>query len=385
MKWTRKGRQFDEIFAAAGGPATRFYIWGAGVMGASFCDMFREELKLLGYIDSNPQKQGTVQNGLSVFSPQVLENKAPNVKIVVATGWITEVFGELERMGYRRNIDFFDAPTFTSAYMYGKYGKVYVQQVNVLTTERCTLKCEKCMAFIPYVAEPKHLSMEAFQKSLSLYFRWVDKVGVFGFGGGDAMLNPRLKEMISYLGETYYPERITDIELYTNAVLLPDGELLALLKKYHVIVRFTDYGAEVKTQKTRQMLNLLEENGIRKEYVKFERWYDIGFDRGFSAPVRETGVEEFFDRCGTICRSLAGDKLWFCNVNRSAVCADRCAPDANDYFDLSDYSEERKAAFIEFNSGYTDLGYLTFCRFCDGNQNVNHKFVVPGRQLGGVR
>lgn len=40
-------------------------------------------------------------------------------------------------------------------------------------------------------------------------------------------------------------KKIQDIEIYTNAIIMPSEELICLFKKYNVIVRFSDYSKTI--------------------------------------------------------------------------------------------------------------------------------------------
>lgn len=59
------------------------YIWGSGKYGdmAYFC--YRDECNILGYIDSMPEKCGKLKNGILIYAPDILKNKAATVVIAV--------------------------------------------------------------------------------------------------------------------------------------------------------------------------------------------------------------------------------------------------------------------------------------------------------------
>ncbi len=59
------------------------YIWGAGTWGELAYCYYKEESKVLGYIDSAPEKWGTLKNGIEVYPPKVLREKEVMVVIAV--------------------------------------------------------------------------------------------------------------------------------------------------------------------------------------------------------------------------------------------------------------------------------------------------------------
>lgn len=59
------------------------YIWGAGKYGDMAFIYYRDDCNILGYIDSMPEKCGTIKNGIPIYAPDVLENKTVTVVIAV--------------------------------------------------------------------------------------------------------------------------------------------------------------------------------------------------------------------------------------------------------------------------------------------------------------
>lgn len=59
------------------------YIWGAGKYGDMAYIYYKDDCNILGYIDSMPEKCGTLKNGISIYAPDILKNKAVAVVIAV--------------------------------------------------------------------------------------------------------------------------------------------------------------------------------------------------------------------------------------------------------------------------------------------------------------
>jgi hypothetical protein len=53
----------------------------------------------------------------------------------------------------------------------------------------------------------------------------------------------------------------------------------------------------------------------------------------------------------------------------------------NDYFDLRNITSENKKELVEFRMGYTENGYVDFCRRCAGWCTINKKPVPVAKQL----
>lgn len=387
MIWSNKGKEYDAIAQNICAKDAKYYIWGAGTFGQSFYDMFQEKINIIGFIDSDVNKQGIIKlkrnKMLNVYSPDFFEYDQ-DAKIIVGTGWISEVYAKLNSKGFELGTDYFHANDFMAVYMLYRENKVHVISANIILTTRCTLKCEKCMALMPYVKNPKHYSFEEIQNELDTYFQWVDYLGVLGLGGGDVLLHPQFDEILEWVCNKYVGSKIQDVEIYTNAIIMPKRRILDLCKKYDVIVRFSDYSKQPDVkQNIEQFVQLLEGEGIRYDRCVWDTWYDIGFPQETNGLIGEKSLMEHYDKCITkLCSIICNKKLYFCSVHASAVVAGYCEENENDYFELDNYTPTRRKEFIEFNTGYCSRGYLTYCQKCNGYQNINGKFVPVAKQLG---
>jgi hypothetical protein len=292
MKWSNKGHEFDSLAEKLLRLAEtkRFYIWGAGYYGDIILKTLSKEIRILGYIDSNPKKQNTYMNGLLIFSPSVLRDEnMDDVCILVSSGWTKDIFGELGKHGFRKNENCFHIDDFIAIYMLYKYDKVFLSNINMIVTEKCTLRCEKCLDMYPYLSDPRHFTLDHIRKECEIFFKPVDFVSSIMVTGGDVMCNPECGNIIKYLGDVYLDKSIGAIELHTNAIIMPDEDFLGTLKKYNCYVRFTDYGISVKKQKIGQMIESLETNGIRYDLVRFEYWCDMGYPQETNGIMRGGG------------------------------------------------------------------------------------------------
>lgn len=384
MKWNNKGKEYEKTIPHVINDNLDVYIWGAGTFGKSFYDLFKDRIHIKGYIDSDSKKQSS-NTSVKIYSPDFFYQNLmkENTKVIVASGWITEIYGQLKIWGMKENENFFHANEFTSLYMLYKENKIYAISLNIPVTTYCTLCCEKCMALIPYVKKRENRKIEELKEELQAYFQWVDNLTILGLGGGDVLVHPQFAQILTWIGEQYYGKKIQDIEIYTNAIIMPSEELIRLFKKYNVIVRFSDYSKAIPgRQKIEELIDVLEKKGIRYERCVWDTWYDIGFPQQTNGLTTEQEYIKHYDKCITkLCAVEYRKKLYFCSVHASAVVAGYCTEEQEDCFDLTQYSEERKSEFIEFNVGYCDKGYLSYCKRCNGYQNVNDKWVPVAEQL----
>ncbi len=378
--WLNTGHEFDTIFEQICRENNKFIIFGAGTFGKAFYEEFRNEINIIGFVDSNKAKQGTMAYDLPVFSPEIL-HPGKYDKVLVSTGWTSEVFDYLERKGYVKNKDFFHIDEFMTIYKMYMNNKLYVSNLNVNITEYCSLKCKKCSALNPYIKNKKHYSLNEIENMLDIYFRWIDEVSILGLVGGDAMMHPQFNEILQFVGETYYSKQVHHIEVYSNAVIIPNKQSLELLKKYNAIYRFTDYGeASNGKQKPLEIISILKKNNVKFDHAKFDMWSDCGYPQKSNGIPLEN-LHSFYKACDRrSCQGLLGTKLFYCGMAIGAYRAGYCELMATDYFELNQQKIDKKE-LMEFMLGFNKRGYLEYCKKCNGGPNINKNYVLPGEQL----
>lgn len=95
-----------------------------------------------------------------------------------------------------------------------------------------------------------------------------------------------------------------------------------------------------------------------------EQWLDMGFPNNLPEEKTEEQLRKHFQKCAMFCRQFSNGKYYFCCSNFAAVKAGMFPDDENNYFDFR--QEVSKKKLLEFELGYSRLGYTTFCNVCRG-------------------
>lgn len=381
MIWKNAGHEFDDIAIKICNNKSDYIIWGAGTFGEAFYKEFSDDIRITAFVDSNVKKQGKKFCGLPVYDTEYIKQNREKI-VLVSTGRTQEVFPKLIELGFKKGEDFFHIDEFITLYRMYQEDKLYVSNLNINITDYCSLRCEKCSALNPYLKKKCHLSIAEIQSMLDTYFRWVDHVSILGIVGGDAMVHPQFEEIVEMIGKRYYKKQVGNLEVYSNAVIIPSEHCLELLNKYDVIYRFSDYGEETRDkQKCEQIVDILRENGIRYDWAKFEQWSDCGYPQESNGIKEEEMLSRFYDSCDRrSCQGLINTKLFYCGMAIGAEKADYCAADKNDYFELDQQVVDKKI-LMEFMLGYNARGYIEYCKKCNGGPNINKYHVRPGVQI----
>ena len=132
----------------------------------------------------------------------------------------------------------------------------HLQNTAFAITERCTLKCKLCIAFIPYHVNPRDLTIDEISTILERYFSIVSSVDYFCLTGGEPLMHPDLLTIFNML-LPYYSQINKATDITTNGTLDFKEEVIQFLKKHKERVRviISDYGkvspkAGILTEKT---------------------------------------------------------------------------------------------------------------------------------------
>ena len=387
MKWTNKGHELDEyanevirLFDERKG---KVYLFGAGLIGGDTEAILERYQCFGGYIDNNEKKQAEGVNGHKVLSlKQYTEEGTKGIIVITADRKnIPAIEGQLTKEGYVKGMDFFSQKEFMHKFfpvlsLY-RFGLLYVDLVQICLTERCTLKCRDCAhGCFAVGADCEDLSLEMAMKSADSFFGKVDVAREFVLIGGEPLLYKELAEIIGYIGKKYR-RKMSIYSIVTNGTIIPGQDVLDMCREYNVLIRISDYSETLKWIEERQkrLIEKLEENGIF--YIleeKSSQWMDYGFQT-FNRDGGERDLIKGFDECQTTYREIRGSKYYYCVMARTVSENLKFGVGQSDYLDFDGLGNNPKKIIMEFESGYSEKGYLDMCRYCRGAAAEN--FVIP--------
>lgn len=413
MKWTNKGHQLEDIGEKIK-DKKKIFIYGAGENGRyvferlKFLNCIQEIGKKTGggggFIDADEVKQKYGYLGCRVYSlEEVLREKKEEILIIIAVSKLnkTNVVKKLITNGFAEGEHFLYFDEFIDVYLpiYAAYrfGKVFYKGVCLIPTRKCTLNCQHCLNFIPYVKEPTEDDIEDVKEELDRLFSCIDCLGILSISGGEIFLYSQYKELFRYIGERFRNQIVT-LSITTSASIVPDDETYRLFAKYGFTVHVSDYRQALPgiEKNYRKFVEKLKEYQV--EYVLFENheWLDLNVFREEDMFLTEHQRIEHFDACGIPWSYYRDSKLWQCNWAGFAVMSgvkDGCE---TDYYDLRNctaesidkdgrkkfvFYQEKHKELMEFGFGYSELGYVQMCSKCNGYSTINHHFVPPAVQI----
>jgi len=149
--------------------------------------------------------------------------------------------------------------------------KVSINHIDFVVCESCTLKCKDCSNLMPYYSKPQMINLDDTWKSFDRFLETVDYIGVLYVLGGEPFLNKEVYKVIERYANC---NKIGGITIFTNGTIIPDETNTKALKNDKVLVQISDYG--VKHQKSAEVGEYLEKNGIKCVVKKYDEWVDLG-------------------------------------------------------------------------------------------------------------
>lgn len=360
----------------------KYLIYGTSTTAGSLLKKLGGKLKIAGFMDSNEKVWGSVFEEYPVFSLEEWKQRYKALKIIVASGAYTEIRDMLIKEGLQEQKDFCDSRYFVGCYFAAVYNKVYLYRTDISITERCNLRCRKCNMLMPYYKEPKHKTFESIKEDIDIFFRWVDNLQILNLLGGEPFLHPDVEEITRYICEKY-SDKIEQVEFFTNGLVRLTDSMLDVIQKYDIHIQVSDYRKGIPPVSARidEFIQKLEERNIVYRRNIDNKWLNFGFPNYRNDEAGEEQMIQFFDKCYSPFRGLNDKKLYYCHLNTSAVCAGLFEDNHNDYFDLESYEEDRKKELVKFDLGYTESGYITYCRRCKGCFAVNEEYTDVAEQM----
>lgn len=260
---------------------------------------------------------------------------------------------------------------------------VYIKDIGHVCTTVCTLNCKKCLNFAPYDQHKHHIPVERLKRDADIFFKSVDRIGLYHVTGGEPTTHPNLNELLLYIRENY-SDRIYNLMMITNSSSVLSDELVNTLKRLNVSIQVDDYSTAVPRLGSVLAKNVrkVHDAGIYYEILQAKNWIDL-------FPPRENAtkwdLEEKYDACSADFMSLKDGKIYTCSYGGFAIVAGVLPDCEYDYFDMNAISgkKEEKRMLVEFRNGFSKKGYSSFCEHCNGFPNINPYSVPAGEQVKG--
>jgi hypothetical protein len=378
MKWTNREHQTDDIGEHLKN-IEQIYIWGMGRNGLA-CLEFLGWLKEFADftvipIDSDKTKHGTFVNGCVIREPQTLFDEYNHVTSVVCVSptasdgimrcleenGIVNRFTWISKYNTRTNF----IQNFIGIWLLHKHNKLIHHWAEFITSNKCNLNCRGCLNFTSHITRYWEASFDDFKKHVDVFFSKYDYAFAFHFSGGEPLLCNDLSLMISYLSERYKERIYREVFFITNGTMLPDENLLCVLRECKILVQIDDYSDNIPYAKRNinELIDLLQKNGVKYQRLYTDHWFDVDIESADYFALSEDAMITHRDNCNTMFQTFNNGKIYSCCYPEYAKNSQAVPERESEGLDIGKAS---KAELLEYGLGYTESGYVGMCRHCNG-------------------
>jgi len=245
-----------------------------------------------------------------------------------------------------------------------------LRSLELIVTERCTLKCKDCSNLMQYYNKPSNVSYKDINDELDLVLgsvSWINEVRVLG---GEPFLNRDILQIYRFLNSS---DKVRNVVTYTNGTITPSREVIEALCHSKNLVLVTDYG-ELSRQK-KGLTQALNDSGVKFRIEPASGWTDCGT----VVDLRRTTDDlqhTFSECCAKNLITLSNGSLYRCPF---AAHLER--------LEFKEFPQDR-LSLIELSASNSDQllheflfekDYISACSYCKGRRLSDPK-IIPGIQ-----
>ncbi|MDL2217841.1 hypothetical protein LJC27_04210 [Christensenellaceae bacterium OttesenSCG-928-M15] len=352
-----------------------YLMWGAGTYGKRFIEFMKDELTCKAVIDHNIEKQGGYFEGLPVISFLQAKEEYPNAKIIITQAYPNVTRDFLANNGYKEYSDFFSIYDFVPRWYKENYDKLAVMVANFSPSSICTLSCDGCQSFIPYLKRGRVIPISQMKEDADLLFSNLDKVFLINICLGESFTNKELSQFTKYVFERYR-EQYGNMVVLTNGTIVPSDEEMKGFVDSNAIISISDY-RDVDSRIEKSLHDLIEKCkcfGIRY-YLNTSSDKSIWFDFGNPLEVTATDsstLKQRYRRCFKCGSAVRDGKLYLCEAQNAAIAVAKAPePEEGDYYDLHrPITKQTREELYKIIARAPDKGYISQCARCNGTTPV---------------
>lgn len=376
-------------------------IFGASMAGEVIFYHCKElGIKVSAFCDNNINKTGRDYCGIPVIHTKALVADYAEANLVIAVADIEDIITQVEGLGYSHwypgNVFLKSINTFQNAYSgsaeyvdyvvktcihcqdsYIQPDRLFLRSVDVIITERCSLKCVNCSNLMQYYERPQNCETTQLLDSISNLCNVVDEINEFRVIGGEPFMN----KDVHIITEALVKEsKVLNVVIYTNGTILPKPEQIQGMNDAKVLVLITDYGE--LSRNLDPLVENLSAAGIRYYVGKAGGWTDCSTIAKHNRHVDELKTL-FTECCAKNTFTFSDDKFFRCPFSANIERLGHIPVNSEDRFDLAlamksgwdeSFIKRQLRAFIN------KMEYMSVCDYCNG-RSFDAPEIEPAKQI----
>ena len=245
--------------------------------------------------------------------------------------------------------------------------KLSVQSVDLMITEKCSMKCRGCSNLMQYYEHPENADLTQMYAMIDGLCGKMDEIYEFRVIGGEPFMHKDLHTVVDYVCRK---PNVLKVSIFTNATIVPREHQWAALQHGKVRLFITDYDA--LSRNIRPLVAALKARGIAFVSEKANNWTHCATLDKHDRTVAENEAL-FAQCCAKNLATLADGRLYRCPFAANAAKL-KAVPDYQDDYLVIDRSDrEQIRGFLR------DKTYIKTCDHCNG-RSYGDKVITPGIQ-----
>lgn len=315
----------------------------------------RKGIPVAAFTDNNPAKHGDYF-GVPVIAPQTATQRHPNAIFLLGllgTKNLQAISTQLDELGVTdaRHLmppilfDYFTeiarrdcdpdalAVTIDRYYTQTKDAQTMSPSLACIITQKCSLCCQECGAFVPEIISPKTYHADRIVEDLRTYCSAFDVVHHVALQGGEPFMHRQLDEIVRRVAEI---PNLLFIDIVTNGTIVPRQHTLDTLSLNGACVIVSDYGTA--SSRAKEVARSCTENRIYVDYYRYTTDSAWGMQHPIFERKRDPAENErIFNNCAihpVVCCQIMDGKVHRCSFSNFTQNLGLIPYFANDCVDL---------------------------------------------------
>ncbi len=364
-------------------------IFGTGNCGAIVQAALKEKgLKINCLVDNNKHKWGKVVLGDKIVSPKEIRISNNRIPIIIAVDlnfpYIRKQLNEMELTNvYDSDFVFseldLDIKSYSNItwsesklkqkidlYLYSvlahkdKNNSLKVDSIDLMLTEKCSLKCKDCSNLMQFYAKPIDEDFDMVISSIDKFMKTVDYVQEIRLIGGEPLMYKRVAEVAKHILQY---KNFGQLKVNTNGTIIPNDEKLKVFEDKRVFFDISNYGKA--SRNVDRLVNKLKEKNISHVASSVSEWQDVGKIIK-SNRTNELNKEIFGNCCINRGLTLLHGNLYLCPFSANATNL-RAIKVVNE--EILDMKTDKEKLKKEIHNLYFNTDFLEACKSCNGRDH----------------
>ena len=263
-----------------------------------------------------------------------------------------------------------------------KKGDLFLNSIDLVLTEKCSLKCKDCSNLMQYYAKPVDEDFDTLVNSIDKILSTVGHIREVRIIGGEPLLYKKIDLVINHLLKY---DNYDKIYIYTNGTIVLKGDKMNVFNNPKVVFKISNYG-EI-SRNVEKLENKLDELNIQYITERVRTWQDCAIIDKFDRD-EELTKSIFGNCCENQGLTVLHGKLYLCPFAAHATNLDAIEKYDDDIIDTKD---EKNLDFKkQLEDLYFNREYIGACHSCNGRDHnvakveagVQTKEVLKYQKLG---